>query len=158
MRGDLLFYEGDGSFTDRVICFFTGGRFSHVAVQVDNVALIESVSPDGVRMSVLELDDPRVTTVPIRSFAASEADIDAGIRFLRAEVGTKYSYLDCLNSIPFFKRIGIAIAVRGRFDCSHLVAEYIKYTNSDLTKTLYPDDADTAAVSPNDIARAAGLK
>lgn len=158
MRGDILLYVHDGSLTSRLIAALTGGRFSHVAVQLDDSTSIEATDTKGVHKQDIQFPNREIVTVSVRDAGAKDEDIEAGIAFLESMLGSRYSYLDCLDALPPVKALGVELVIRGHFDCSHLAAEYLKHVDCKITDALYPDTNGTAAVSPNDIARAAGVK
>lgn len=157
--GDILLYKHSSDIVSTLIAKLTSNGdkdalYSHVGVAISRTLSIEAHSEDGVQVRHPLLSNREIVVVPIRQFHPTESDIDAGLNFVDLQVGSQYSYADILDNLPFLKRLGISIAVRHRFDCSHLVAEYITRLNCILSSALEKVATDTAVLSPNDIYRA----
>lgn len=155
MRGDVLLYEHDDSFVSLAIAKLTGGPMSHVGVQVDDLHSVEAHSGDGVQIRNLFLAQRKIHLVNVRSLGATDLTIERGLEWVEQMVGRRYSYLDCLDDLPLLRRLGVSFAVRDRFDCSHLVGEYILMIGGYLADALYPLSSCPNIISPNDIYRAA---
>lgn len=157
--GDILLYKHDPSLLSTVIAKFTSNGdptavYSHVGVAVSPVQSIEAHSEDGVQIRYPVLSTRDIVVIDIRQFHPAEAAIEAGLEFLGTTVGNPYSYADILDNLPLLKRLGISLAVQHRFDCSHLVADYITRLNCILSSAVEKVATDTAVLSPNDIYRA----
>lgn len=155
MRGDIALYEHDDSLVSLVIAKLTGGPMSHVGVQVDSVHSVEAHSGDGVQIRNLVLAQRKIHLVNVRALGATELTIERGLDWVEHQVGSRYSYLDCLDDLPLLRRLGISFAIRDRFDCSNLVGEYILMIGGRLADALYPLSSSPNIISPNDIWRAA---
>ena len=157
--GDILLYKHSTDMLSTVIAKFTSNGdpealYSHVGVAVSSNQSIEAHSEDGVQIRNPMLSTREIVVIDIRQFHPLEADIEAGLEFLGTTVGSPYSYADIVDNLPFLKRLGITLTVQHRFDCSHLVADYITHLNCILTSALEKVATDTAVLSPNDIYRA----
>lgn len=149
MRGDLLFYKGGGSIPDALIQWRTKGPFVHVEVDMGDGTAIGALSEKGV------------TKHPLRPFPVfvhlktTPKRIEEGITWLEAHIGDPYGWADILDQvITLFLPKGWVITQQHGFDCSDLVCRYIELAGG-LDLSGLPDDP--ALISPNDLARKAGL-
>lgn len=157
--GDILLYKHDTTLVSRLIAWLsskgdTDAVYSHVGVALSETESIEAHSEDGVQIRHPLLSDREIVVVPIRQFDPTETDILHALAFADVCVGAPYSYADILDNLPLLKRLGVSIAVQHRFDCSHLVAEYITRLNCRLSVALEKISDESAVLSPNDIYRA----
>lgn len=157
--GDILLYKHGSDFISTVIAKFTSNGdkdavYSHVGVAINDTDSIEAHSEDGVQIRRPALTGRDIVVIDIRQFHPGDADIQRGLDFLHDMVGSPYSYADILDNLPLLKRLGVSLAVQHRFDCSHLVADYITRLNCILSSALEKVATDSAVFSPNDIYRA----
>lgn len=151
MRGDVLFFKGGGGIADRLISWRTKGPFTHVEVDLGDGTAIGAVRR-GVTRHPIILPNPRITSF---SPQTTRERIEAGIVFLQEAVGSHYSWGDILNQVltllPFAP---VVLVERHAFDCSDLVGHYLEIAGGVDVDVL---EQTPQLVTPNDLARAAGL-
>jgi len=151
MRGDVLFFKGGGGLADRLISWRTRGRYTHVEVDLGDGTAIGAVRR-GVTRHPIDLSNPRIHAF---SPQTTRERIETGIVFLQEAVGDRYSWGDILNQVltllPFAP---VVFAERHAFDCSDLVGHYLEIAGGVDVSSL---EQTPQLVTPNDLARAAGL-
>lgn len=138
MRGDLVFYR-PRTLLERLICWWTKGQFCHVAVDLGNGQVI-AAEQIGIVYAPLG-------TVAARCSPSPDADIDAGLVWLHAQVGRKYGKLDIADAV--LKGLGLSqffLAERGHYDCSDLAVRYLQHCGEDN-----PSFEEPHLVTPNDL-------
>lgn len=150
MKGDILFYKGGSSISDALICWRTRGPFVHVAVDLGDGTVIESHWRTGVSVNPVNYDGSIHY-----SLQTSPSQIEAGITWLHGHVGDPYGWSDILDQVfTLVLPHGLIVSQQHGFDCSDLVARYIEVAGGLDMGTLL--DA-PSLISPNDIARVAGI-
>lgn len=150
MRGDILFYKGDGTFAGALIQWRTRGPYIHVEVDLGDGTAIGAHWQTGVSQHPVDYSRATVYTLP-----TTPERIETGIQFLQSCVGDPYSVRDILNQAltVFFPHLRLSPDAHA-FDCSDLVAHYVELAGG-LELGLLGKTPDL--VSPNDLARHAGL-
>jgi uncharacterized protein YycO len=150
MRGDILFVRGGPGLSDRLICWKTRGPFVHAAVDLGDGTVIESHWRTGVRVNPVNYAGSIAYSLP-----TTTPKIEAGIAWLHSHVGDPYGWSDILdNIITLFLPRSLIVSQQHGFDCSDLVARYIDVAGGLELGSLL--DA-PSLISPNDLARSAGL-
>ena len=152
MRGDLILYKTSGKWYERLITLATHGPFVHVAIMVDETRVI-AADTQGIRYDVLPLLDRQHALLPLLQYA-SPVDIERGLAWAMQQTGKEYGWLDiAYQGVKFLApnnpfRFGEV----GHYDCSDLATRYLQHCGVQL-----PDDYDPYTVTPNDLARWAGI-
>src|SRR5229473_3292926 len=89
MRGDVVLFKSNGSFTDRLISWGTHGPYVHVEIDLGNGKFLGS-QEKGVNIHGFEKG--RYTQV--FSPQASKQNIESGLAWAIRQVNDPYSYLD----------------------------------------------------------------
>lgn len=151
MRGDILLYFSDGSWHARLITHFTRGPYAHVAVDLGDGTQIAAETSGVVRSPITQVFASYIR-VP-----AQPEHLEDGIRFLEGEVGNRYGWIDIINQGLKVLGSPIFLGARDQYDCSDLVARYLCIARGPLYEALGEAAEEPHMVTPNDIARAAGL-
>lgn len=175
-RGDLLLYRSSGRWYERLITLATKGPYVHVGIVVDPLTVI-AARTHGIGYEAMPPDDNQHTTIPLtaRSLTingtgaqgepitdmvqiagrATEAGIEAGLAFAARQLGEKYSWLDIVyQGVKFlWPHNPLRFSEARHYDCSEFATYYLLQSGV----VLPPEFDDPATVTPNDLARWAGL-
>lgn len=148
MRGDIIFWRASRNIFDQIIARFTNGPFCHVSVDLGDGTDI-SAQHDGVKIRPLP-----ETAVVVRLSLPQGARIDDGVAYMESELGNGYGFIDIINQVLRILRSPVFLSARDQYDCSDLVARYVLVTGGlDLGEM----GEEPHMISPNDLARVAGL-
>lgn len=152
MRGDLLLMKSGGSLRDRMVAWGTGGPYVHVEVDLGDGTTIGSHSEDGVSYRPWRFPE-RVVVVPLSERVPAER-IEAGVAWLLGQLGHKFSWASIADFALPEAWSTFLLGRESIYNCANLVAHYLQITGGlELPSGKRPP----APLSPNDIARAAGL-
>jgi hypothetical protein len=146
MRGDILFYYAARRLDDWLIAHFTNGPFCHVAVDLGDGTNIAAMH-DGVKIR----HNPDESAFQRYTLPGH---IEQGIDYMRSELGNGYGFIDIINQVLRVLHSPIFLSARDQYDCSDLVARYVLVTGG---LNLGEMGEEPHMVTPNDLARAAGL-
>lgn len=156
MRGDIILATGDPKrpgFMDAIIAYTTHGKFTHVEVDEGNGKVIGALL-GGIDEYDLQVD---ANHVPVRVRATPE-DIETGIRWLKLQVGERYGWLDIAKDGLKWLGFKSLTLSDGTYDCSDLVTRYLMIIHDTaIIPKLGSSVNDPSTISPNDLARAAGI-
>lgn len=151
MRGDVVLFKSSGSLSDRAIEIATKGPYVHVEVDLGGGKFI------GAHVNGIVIHDGtagRNTT----SFhpKALDSDIEYGLKWAVMQAGKEYGWTDIISN--GFKLVGLPfdIGEPGHWDCSDFVTRYLLVARAAGPLGSRADDP--GLVSPNDLARAFGIK
>lgn len=151
MRGDILLFRGE-SWRDRYVCAFTDGPYCHCEIDLGGSASIGVHLEDGLAYRWNHLPDRR-TVIPISQLTQPDR-IEVGIAWVLKQIGEPFSWAS-LADLAAPEPLGTLIFGRAhRYNCANLVAYYLEIAGGlPLTHGKRPPHI----LSPNDIARSAGL-
>lgn len=151
MRGDIILYTGE-SWRDRYVCAYSGGPYCHCEIDLGDETSIGVHSEDGLAYRWNHLLERRVI-FPLHQFTEQER-IEQGIEWVLQQTGEPFSWAS-VGDLAFPARISTLIFGRnGRYNCANLVALYLDITGG---LPLPHGKRPPMVLTPNDIARAAGL-
>lgn len=151
MRGDLILYRSDGSLFDRTIVWATHGPFTHVEIDLGDGTSV-GAQDNGIAIHRYIVGRGAVEVSP----KASKADIEAGLRWTLMQVGKKYGWADIFSNGLKILGIPFDISEPGTYDCSDLATRYLIAANAAAPLGALANNP--GLVSPNDLARAFGVK
>lgn len=151
MRGDVVLYESSGSLFDRMIETFTHGRFTHGEIDLGGGKLI-GAHYDGIVVHEGTLG----RNVAVFTPPASKTDIEYGLAWAVQQAGKQYGWADILSNGFLILGIPIYLGEPGRWDCSDFVTRYLSVARA--AGPLGKQVDEPGLISPNDIARAYGVK
>lgn len=151
MRGDILFYSKDPrDMADQLIAWWTRGDAVHVGADLGDGTMIDARFKLGV--SHHAIGSTRCVPFNLAAHTSSER-IEAGIAFLFEQLGASYSELNIVDQvIP--RWMSVTLHQRHAYDCSNLIARYLDIAGG---VDLSPLDDSPDVITPNDLARCAGL-
>lgn len=121
--GDILFYKSRGSITDRIIAWFTGSRYVHVGIALDNRNQIEARS-NGVIRSIIAKD--RVGAIWKMPDPPLDAEqLTRALVWLQMNVGKQYSYVAILDSVIEKIYHSAYVVQLNHYDCSGLASDFL---------------------------------
>lgn len=152
MRGDILLYRNGGTPRDRIVCAYTRGPFCHCELDLGNGATVGAHSEDGISLR-WDIPHERIVVISLQTLAAPER-IEAGLTWALEQVGAPFSWASIADlALP----PALSTRLFGRrsvYNCANLIARYLDITGGlDLPYGKRPP----MIITPNDIARAAGL-
>lgn len=152
MRGDILLYRNGGTPRDRLVCAYTRGPFCHCELDLGDGSTIGAHSEDGIAYRT-DVPHERIERIVLHTRASAER-IEAGLEWVLQQLGTPFSWASIADlALP----APLSTALFGRpslYNCANLVARYLEITGGlDLRYGKRPP----MLITPNDIARAAGL-
>lgn len=150
MRGDIILYESSGSLSDRIIVSATHGRFTHC--EIDRGGSTIGARYDGIKVHPYFSDRGSAVIHP----KASQEDIDYALAWAEKQVGREYGWLDILDNGLNLLGIQLELGRPGSWDCSDFVTRYLIEAHS--SGPLGERANNPGLVSPNDLARAFGVK
>lgn len=152
MRGDIVLYRNGGILKDRVVCAYTAGPFCHCEIDLGDGFCVGSHSEDGISRTPEGLAERRVM-ISLQERATPER-IEAGIAWVMERLGEPFSWASIADLVIAPWLSTLIFGRRTRYNCANLVASYLEIVGGlDITHGKRPP----MIVSPNDIARAAGL-
>lgn len=152
MRGDILLYRSGGILKDRVVCAYTGGPFCHCEIDLGDGTSVGAHSEDGISQRPERLLDRRVT-ISLQALTTPER-IEVGIAWILKHVGEPFSWASIADLALPAPVSTLLFGRRSRFNCANLVAGYLEFAGG---LALPYGKRPPMVLSPNDIARAAGL-
>lgn len=152
MRGDILLYRSGGILKDRVVCAYTGGPFCHCEIDLGDGVCIGAHSEDGITCTPERMLERRVI-ISLQERARPE-HIEAGIAWVMQHLNEPFSWASIADLVLPARLSTLVFGRRSLYNCANLVAKYLEIVGGlDLSHGKRPP----MIVSPNDIARAAGL-
>ncbi|HEX6542486.1 MAG TPA: hypothetical protein VF040_12080 [Ktedonobacterales bacterium] len=152
MRGDIVLYRNGGILKDRVVCAYTAGPFCHCEIDLGDGTCIGAHSEDGVSQTPEGLIERRVV-IPLQERTTPER-IEAGIAWVMEHLGEPFSWASIADLVVPPWLATLVFGRRSSYNCANLVARYLEIVGGlELSHGKRPP----MIISPNDIARAAGL-
>lgn len=152
MRGDILLYRTGGILKDRVVCAYTAGPFCHCELDLGDGTTVGAHSEDGVSCGPQRLLD-RIVVISLQGRATPER-IEAGLAWVMERVGEPFSWASIADLALPSRLSTLIFGRRSQYNCANLVAKYLEIAGGlELPYGKRPP----MVISPNDIARAAGL-
>lgn len=130
----LLFYKGTkeenpkATIWDRIICFVTSSRFSHVEISFENIqgayrCMSSSFRDHGVREKWIDTSSGRWVIVDISSKYENQAGIEG---WIRGNIGKAYDFFGLLGTVITIPVFSSAT----KWFCSEIIAEALELNNS----------------------------
>lgn len=152
MRGDVLLYRTGGILKDRVVCAYTGGPFCHCEIDLGDGTTVGAHSEDGITRQPEGMLERKVV-ISLQSQTSAE-DLEAGIAWVLEHVGEPFSWASIADLVVPAWISTLVFGRRRGYNCANLVAKYLEIAGGlDVPSATSLQ----ALLSPNDIARAAGL-
>lgn len=152
MRGDVLLYRTGGILKDRVVTAYTGGPYCHCEIDLGDGMSVGAHSEDGVSCKPEGLIDRKVV-ISLQEQTTPER-IEAGIAWVMEHIGEPFSWASIADLVLPDALSTLLFGRRSLYNCANLVAKYLEISGGlDLPFGKRPP----MVISPNDIARAAGL-
>lgn len=151
MRGDIVLFKSSGSLFDRLIQWATKGPYVHVEIDLGDGKLIGAHN-EGITVSQGNRGRHTVSFRP----PASDLDLEYGCKWAELQAGKQYGWLDIISNGIKVLGIPLEVGTPGRWDCSDYATRYLVVARAD--RPLGSKANDPGLVSPNDIARAYGVK
>lgn len=152
MRGDILLYRSGGILKDRIVCAYTRGPFCHCEIDLGDGTTVGAHSEDGITRKPEALHDRKVI-ISLRERTTPEC-IEAGIVVVLQHLGEPFSWASIADLVVPPALSTLLFRRRSLYNCANLVALYLAVAGGlDLPYGKRPP----MVISPNDIARAAGL-
>lgn len=152
MRGDIVLYRNGGILKDRVVCAYTSGPFCHCEIDLGDGTCIGAHSEDGISWTPAGPFERRVI-ISLQERTTSER-VEAGIAWVMKRLGEPFSWASIADLVIPSWLSTMLFGRRSSYNCANLVATYLEITGAlRVTHGKRPP----MIVSPNDIARAAGL-
>lgn len=152
MRGDILLYRSGGGPRDRLVCAYTRGPFCHCELDLGDGSTIGAHSEDGIAYRT-EIPSERIDTIAMCGRTTAER-IEEGLAWVLLQLGAPFSWASIADlALP----APVSTALFGRpslYNCANLVARYLEIAGG---LTLPYGKRPPMLITPNDIARAAGL-
>lgn len=152
MRGDVLLYRSGGILKDRIVCAYTQGPFCHCEIDLGDGACIGAHSEDGISQTPEGMLERRVV-ISLQARTTPER-IEAGIAWVLEHLGEPFSWASIADLVIPSPLSTLIFGRRSRYNCANLVAGYLEIVGG--LDPLY-GKRPPMVVSPNDIARSAGL-
>lgn len=152
-RGDIVLFSSDGIF-DWAIKRFTGGRFTHVEIDMGDGTFVGEHSNGLVRHKAGPFA-ARISVMP------PGKNLDDGMAWVEEQIKAagnpevrEYGIFSIIDDA--FKILGwnFALAKTGEWDCSEFVCYFLNHAHNTELGNMADD---CVHVSPNDIARAFGV-
>ena len=153
MRGDIVLYRSSGRWYERAIVFATKGPMVHVAIQTSDNQVIAATT-QGIDYCPYTYDAKVHTVISLVPQYATQIEIEAGLKWVISQAGKRYSWWDVFYQAVKFMNPNnkLRLYSEGEYDCSDLATRYLQQTGVQL-----PQDYEPYTVTPNDLARWAGL-
>lgn len=117
--GDLIFYSNNVSIYEKLIQFKTG-RFTHVAIAIDDDTKIEAIDTGVVKSPIDNVPPAAVWHLPVRD----DLHPDIGLAWLETMVGQKYGWSDAFTAANPLEQY-IYLVRPDFYDCSALACQYL---------------------------------
>ena len=152
MRGDILLFRNGGSLRDRAVCAYTDGPYCHCEIDLGDATTIGAHSEDGISYRPYRFPD-RIVAISLQGQTSAER-IEAGLEWVLRHEGEPFSWAS-IADLALPPRVStLLLGRRSLYNCANLVARYLEIAGGlDLPYGKRPP----MVISPNDIARAAGL-
>ena len=162
--GDILFYKMNGSFTDRIIKWYTKSPYVHVSIALDNKNQIEARAHGVIRTvidrtrlgAVFHLNDGYQIgkNIPM----GSKNELTKALVWLNMQVGREYSWADIVNAVAerWYQRMYL-VQVQ-HYDCSALAAEFLTRAGYKLLLWPYAPQQITPAILASRLRKFDGWK
>lgn len=152
MRGDILLYRTGGILKDRVVCAYTGGPFCHCEIDLGDGTCLGAHSEDGITLTKEHMFDRRVV-ISLQSITTPER-IEAGIACVMEHLGEPFSWASIADLVIPSRLATLLFGRKSLYNCANLIAKYLEIAGGlDLPYGKRPP----MVISPNDIAKAAGV-
>lgn len=152
MRGDILLYRSGGTLRDRIVCAYTRGPFCHCEIDLGDGTTVGAHSEDGITRQPEARHDRKVV-ISLQARTTPER-IEAGIVEVSRHLGEPFSWASIADQVLPPSLSTLLFGRRSIYNCANLVALYLAIAGGlDLPYGRRPP----MIISPNDIARAAGL-
>jgi hypothetical protein len=152
LEGDLVFYLSRGRWWERLICKITRGPYVHVGIVVPSGQVLCARARRGI---CYEKFPAQRWDMYFLARRATTEGISQGLEWATSCAGQSYGWSDILwQALKFlWPRNPLRWGIAGHYDCSDFAARYLIHCG-----VVLPDGMDdTYTVSPNDLARWAGL-
>jgi cell wall-associated NlpC family hydrolase len=146
MRGDILFYRPT-DLISRVIARATHGPYAHCAVDLGDGTKIEALTRGVART-------PGTAADAVFSLHTDPDRLERAVTWLEQQVGNRYGWEDIANQVLRAFRFPFYFGQRRHYDCSDLCARFARMAGG---IDLGPFREDLHLITPNDLARCAGL-
>lgn len=152
-RGDLILYRSSGHWYERAITIATKGPFVHVAIAVSDAQVI-AARTQGISYEPVPPIDALHTLVSLDGHV-TPAGISIGLAWAEQQAGKRYGWLDiAYQAVKFvWPHQPFRFSEAGHMDCSEFATRYLLQAGL----ALPPAFDDPATMTPNDIARWAGV-
>ena len=152
MRGDILLFRSGGSLRDRAVCAYTDGPYCHCEIDLGNATTIGAHSEDGISFRPHRFPD-RIVIISLQEQTSAER-IESGLEWVLRHEGEPFSWASVADLALPPRVSTLLLGRRSLYNCANLVARYLEIAGGlDLPYGKRPP----MVISPNDIARAAGL-
>jgi hypothetical protein len=151
MRGDVVLFKSSGSLFDRTIEWATHGPYVHVEIDLGNGRMIGAHN-EGI---IIHQGTAGRNTTSFRP-RTSDTDLEYGSRWAELQAGKQYGWTDIISNGIKLLGVPIIIGEPGHWNCSDFVTRYLLVARA--SSPLGSRAEDPGLVSPNDIARAYGVK
>lgn len=157
MLGDLVLYKSDGSIGDWFISNFTDGPFTHVEIDMgNNICIGEHGS--GLWRGNCDWGRPHIFVTPLH--VVSQAGLQWVMTQYEQELANgsahPYGWLDIASEALKIMGQRIILRQKGAWDCSDFATRYLIAAGA--AAPLGKLATTPELVSPNDLARAFGVK
>jgi hypothetical protein len=149
MLGDVVLFKSSGSWSDRLIEWATHGPYTHVGIDFGGNRYLWA-DKDGLKIHT------GLGGRDTKSFRPPGTDIQAAIKWAGDQAGKEYGWLDIVSNSLRLVGLPVYIGTPGHWDCSDFVTRYLIVAEAEGPLGVKADDPEL--VSPNDIARAYGIK
>lgn len=150
--GDIILIRGQAANpVEWAIMRVTNGPYVHVEIDVGMEQSVGALTT-GISLHSIPVGN-RVVVVSMDGKLDKKRTLKAALWLRRCVRNGNYGFTDTVMALFAKLRFAFRISVSGRMDCSHLAANFLELAGYDFP----PGWLDTAAVSPNDIARTLGV-
>lgn len=152
VRGNVLLYQSDGQWYNRLICYATSGPFCHAAIALSADTVIEATGK-GIAWNSLQAGRA-VAAIDLTRYTTPER-IEQAVAWAEMQAGKRYGWLDIVyQGVKFlWPSNPFQLSQEGHWDCSDFSCRYIQHAG-----IILPDNWDNPySLSPNDLARIFGL-
>lgn len=152
VRGDILLFRNGGGWRDRAVCAYTDGPYCHCEIDLGDATTIGAHSEDGVSRRPHRFPD-RIVVISLQARTSAER-IEDGLEWVLRHEGEPFSWASIADLALPPRASTLLLGRRSDYNCANLVARYLEIAGGlDIAHGKRPP----MILSPNDIARAAGL-
>jgi hypothetical protein len=151
MLGDVVLFKSDGSWSDKLIEWGTHGPYTHVGIDFGGGHYLWA-DRDGIKIHTGLGGRKTWSFRPV----ALQVDLNAAIKWAGDQAGKEYGWADIASNGLKLIGLGFNIGTPGHWDCSDFVTRYLIIAEAEAPLGVLANDP--GLVSPNDIARAYGIK